>query len=54
MKLTSDFFAGLIENILHFFEGECVPVAKEDTLEVMAIREAVIKAYEKPGQTIKI
>lgn len=54
IKLTSDFFGGLIENILRFFEGECIPVAREDTLEVMAIREAVIKAYENPGQTIKI
>ena len=54
VKLSSDFFGGLIENILRFFESEYIPVAKEDTLEVMAIREAVIKAYENPGQTVKI
>lgn len=54
VKISSDFFGGLIENILRFFEGECIPVAKEDTLEVMAIREAVIKAYNNPGATVKI
>ncbi len=54
VKISSDFFGGLIEDILRFFEGGDTPVAKADTLEVMAIREAIIKGCDAYGQEIKI
>lgn len=51
LKMASDFFGGLIEDILRFFEGADAPVKKEETLEVMKIREGVIRAYET-GNTV--
>ena len=53
-KITSDFFRGLIADILRFFEGAPTPVEKEETLEVMKIREATVKAYESLGTTVEI
>ncbi len=53
-KISSDFFRALIADILRFFEGAPAPVAKEETLEVMKIREATVKAYENKGETVKI
>lgn len=46
LKISSDFFAYLIEDILRFFDGAEAPVSEEETLEVMKIREGVIRAYE--------
>ncbi|MBO5879158.1 MAG: hypothetical protein J6Q68_01215 [Clostridia bacterium] len=54
VAFESDFFAALMEKILCFFETEEIPVSKEDTLEVMAIRTALIKAYENLGATVEI
>ena len=54
VKISSDFFGGLIRDILRFFNGEEAPVKKEDTLEVMKIREAAIRAYENLGTTVMI
>ena len=54
VKISSDFFAGLIEDILRFFAGEENPVPREETLEVMKIREAVIRALATPNTEIKI
>lgn len=46
-ELNSDYFAGLIRDITSFFARGVVPVAKEETLKVMSIREALINADEK-------
>ena len=40
----TDFFPGLIEAILAFFDTKNVPVKKEETLEIVSIMEAGIKA----------
>ena len=49
--LTSPFFSGLIADIVGFFEsGKCYP-KMEETLEIMKIREAAVKASENPGET---
>ena len=54
VAMRSDFFAALIEDILHFFMGAPLPFPREETLEVMKIREAVIAAYTTPGKEITI
>ena len=51
VKISSDFFAGLIEDILRFFSGEENPVPREETLEVMKIREGVIRSFESGEPT---
>lgn len=45
--LDSDYFGGLIRDILGFFVTGKAPVSKEETLRVMRIREMLIKADEK-------
>jgi hypothetical protein len=44
----TDFFPGLIEAILSFFETKIVPVKKEETIEIISIMEAGIKAQNSP------
>lgn len=53
-EIRSDFFKTLLETILSFYETGEVPFAKEETLNVMKIREAVIKAKNCLGRTIKL
>lgn len=45
--LESDYFGGLIRDVLDFFVTGKVPVSKEETLRVMRIRETLIKADAK-------
>lgn len=52
--ITSDTFAGLMDDILLFFESGKLPFAPEQTLEVMKLREAVLKGVEKLGEQIKV
>lgn len=52
--IVSDFFGNLICAIIAFFEKGTVPVSHERTVEVIAIREAVLKAVKKPGTWIEI
>ena len=47
-EVTSDFFGHCIKNMLKFFETGIVPVPHENTIEVIAIREAGIKAVQNP------
>lgn len=50
--LDSDYFGGLIRDILGFFVTGVAPVGKEDTMRVMRIRETLIKADEKQGERL--
>ena len=52
--ITSDTFAGLMDDILHFFESGELPFDSAQTLEVMKIREAAVKGTEKLGETINL
>ena len=53
-EVTSDFFGHCIKNMLKFFETGIVPVPHENTVEVIAIREAGIKAMEKPFEWVEV
>lgn len=52
--ITSAFFSGLIADIVGFFEtGSCNPT-KEQTLEIMKIREAALNAAQHVGETVSV
>ncbi len=52
--IQSDFFNTLIYKILYFFETGSVDFAKEETIEVMKLRESVIKAQNERDVWVNI
>lgn len=53
--VTSRFFDGLMKDILQFFtDSSKLPVANEDTLAVMRLRDAILAADRVPGQTVAL
>ena len=54
MAIQSDFFKNLIADILRFFRTGEVLFNKEETLEVMKMREAIIKANGRDGEWTEI
>ena len=48
-SIKSDFFKGLMADILKFYESGEPPFDPAQTLEVMRIREALLRATECPG-----
>jgi hypothetical protein len=52
LPINSAFFDQLIADILHFFETGEISFSGCETLEVMKIREAVIKAKATPGEWV--
>ena len=53
-KVSSDFFSECIKNMLKFFETGVIPVPSSNTVEVIAIREAGLKALDKPFTWVDI
>ncbi|MBQ4631532.1 MAG: Gfo/Idh/MocA family oxidoreductase [Clostridia bacterium] len=53
-EVESDFFAHCIKNMLQFFETGEIPVPHENTVEVIAIREAGLKAMETPFEWVEV
>lgn len=53
-SVDSAFFNGLISDILGFFETGKHDPTKAETLEIMKIREAVLRAAENVGSTVSI
>ncbi len=50
----TDPFVGLIDAMLTFFVDGTIPVAREQTLEVIAMRDAGLKALETPDTWIPV
>ena len=48
------FFPNFIHDMLIFFNGGEPVAPKEETLEVMALIETVMKAAKKPGSWLKV
>ena len=46
IQVSSDFFANLMKSILNFYNTVEVPFDSNQTLEVMKIRDAVIKSLD--------
>lgn len=52
--IKSDFFGLFIQGMVQFFETGEVPVPAENTIDVIAIREAGIKAMKTPFEWVEI
>ena len=53
-NIESDFFLNLIISILEFFLSGNIPFNADETLQVMKVREAVVKAVGKIGEWITL
>ena len=53
-KITSDYFKVLIEKILLFFENGEQPFDPQETMAVMRLREALLKAEQQSGEWIAV
>lgn len=54
MTVTSDFFRAFIAAMIPFLRDGVPPVAQEETLRIMALREAGIRALSQPGQWVAV
>lgn len=54
VPVNSDFFGGLIKDILRFYKTGELPFDPQETLEVMKIREAIIKAKNNDGHWLNV
>lgn len=52
-KSRGHIFKGLISDMLRFFDEKAPSFDTAQTLEAMRVRDAVLKAFAAPGQTIK-
>ncbi len=53
-QIKSDFFAALLRDILRFYESGITSFDTAQTLEIMAIREAALKALDTPGEWVSL
>ena len=53
-SIKSPFFDGLMADMLRFFETGKTSFDVSETLDVMALRDAVLKATENPGEEIEV
>lgn len=54
VDITSDFFKGLIADILRFFDTGTLPFDTAQTLEVIRLRDALLKGENNDGQWIDV
>lgn len=53
-QIKSDFFAALLRDILRFYESGTISFDTAETVEVMAVREAALKALDTPNTWISL
>lgn len=53
-EVKSDYFGEFIKQLVKFYRTKQVPVPHIDTVRIMALREAGIKALSLPGQWIGV
>jgi len=53
-EIKSDYFGNFINGMVKFFETGVAPVSHEQTIDVIAIRTAAIKACETPFEWIAL
>jgi hypothetical protein len=53
-NIESDYFSLFIQAMIEFFDTGIVPVPKEQTIDVIAVREAGFKAFETPYKWIEV
>lgn len=54
VEIKSDFFGAFIDNLVQFFRTGKIPVSHEETILIMAVREAALKAVECAGKWIEV
>lgn len=54
VEVKSDFFGAFIDGLVNFFETGKIPVSHEETIRIIAVREAGLKAMECPGEWIYV
>lgn len=54
VRVESDFFQAFIEQLCHFFMTAEVQVPHEETLNIMGVRGAVLRAQKTPGQWVEL
>ena len=52
--IQSDFFGRFIKAMIQFFETAKAPVTHEQTIDVIAVRTAAIKACETPFEWVEL
>ena len=52
--VKSGFFVGLIDSILRFFENGTVDFDSAETLEVMRLRDAILRAEGQPDTWLTV
>ena len=53
-EIKSDYFSLFIDAMIEFFDTGIIPVPKEQTIDVIAVRAAGVKAFETPFTWINI
>ncbi len=51
---VTDYYMALMHALCEFFAGAPAPVAREDTLEIMAMQQTAREALEKPWQWVPV
>lgn len=54
LTIQSDFFKEFIKVLVQFFRDSKVSVPHADTLRIMALREAALRAAQTPGQWVEV
>lgn len=54
IEIQSDYFRLFMEDMVRFFLGGEPPVSHQDTIAVIAVREAAIKASQDPGRWVRL
>lgn len=52
--IKSDYFSLFIDAMIEFFDTGIIPVPKEQTIDVISVREAGLKAFETPYTWINV
>lgn len=54
VTVESDFFAAFIREMVDFFRTRKEKVPHEETINIMAVREAGLKAQQCPGEWVEV
>jgi hypothetical protein len=54
VRVASDFFGGFLAGLVEFFRTRTAPVTHQATIDIMALREAGLRALETPGEWVNV
>lgn len=54
LEITSDYFAAFVKAMAEFFLHSVIPVPHQDTVAVIALRQAVVGAASRPGEWVQV